>query len=229
MISAAPVDSTRQSGCSVLRPHASASSALATQGGFTLMEVLVAVAIFVIVGALAFGGYNELSRQSDIVEAGAARTRAVQRAMQRLVQDFSMIEPRPVRQSLGDAVEPALRAEARSALLAELTRSSWSNPAGLSRSTLQRVAWRVEDGRLRREYWVVLDRTLTAESQSAVMLDGVRRAQLRFMDANLSWHEQWPPLGYSAPEAPRVRPIAVEITLELEDWGEIVRLVEVPG
>ena len=46
--------------------------------GFTLMEVLVAIAIFVIVGALAMGGYNELVKQSDIVSVSAARTRAVQ-------------------------------------------------------------------------------------------------------------------------------------------------------
>jgi general secretion pathway protein J len=49
------------------------------------------------------------------------------------------------------------------------------------------------------------------------------------MDANQTWHEQWPPLGYSAPDLPRLRPIAVEVTLELEDWGKIVRLVEVSG
>jgi general secretion pathway protein J len=61
------------------------------------------------------------------------------------------------------------------------------------------------------------------------MLDRVTSVGLRFMDANRTWHEQWPPLGYSAPDAPRARPIAVEITLELEDWGKLVRLVEVSG
>ena len=49
------------------------------------------------------------------------------------------------------------------------------------------------------------------------------------MDSNRTWHEQWPPLGFSAPDTPRLRPIAVEFTVELEDWGEIKRLVEVSG
>ncbi|HLS81816.1 MAG TPA: type II secretion system minor pseudopilin GspJ [Steroidobacter sp.] len=199
------------------------------QSGFTLLEVLVAVAVFAIVGALAMGGYNELTRQSDIVEENASRTRAVQRTVQRLVQDFSMLEPRPVRASLGDSREGALRSIRGQTPLAELTRSSWPNPAGVQRSTLQRVAWRLEDDRLIRDYWVVLDRTLNSEPTSALMLEGVQRLELRFMDANRSWHEQWPPLGYSAPDLPRVRPIAVEIKLDLEDWGEIVRLVEVSG
>lgn len=198
--------------------------------GFTLLEVLIAVAVFVVVGALAMGGYNELVKQSDILAASNARTRAVQNAVQRLAQDFATLEPRPVREPLGESFQPALRSDRRSEQLAELTRSGWSNPAGVPRSTLQRVAYRIDDeGRLRREYWYVLDRTLTAEPASTVLIDRVERIALRFMDANGRWHEQWPPLGYSGPDAPRLRPIAVEITLELEDWGEIKRLVEVAG
>jgi general secretion pathway protein J len=126
-------------------------------------------------------------------------------------------------------VQPALRADARTDQIAELTHSGWSNPAGVPRSTLQRVSYRLDDKKLRREYWAVLDRTLTGEPESAVLLDRVTRVGMRFMDGNQTWHEQWPPLGYSGPDATRIRPIAVEITLELEDWGEIMRLVEVSG
>ncbi|MFO7305028.1 MAG: type II secretion system minor pseudopilin GspJ [Gammaproteobacteria bacterium] len=197
--------------------------------GFTLLEVLVAVAVFVVVGVLALGGYNALVKQSDILAANNARTRAVQNAVHRLVQDFASLEPRPVREPLGESFQPAMRADARSNLLAELTRSGWSNPAGVPRSTLQRVAYRLEEGRLYRDYWHVLDRTLTAPPTSVMLIDRVERVALRFLDANGRWHEQWPPLGYSGPDAPRLRPIAVEITLELEDWGEIRRLVEVAG
>lgn len=198
--------------------------------GFTLVELLVAIFVFAIVSAIAMGGYNELVKQSDIASAGAARTRKVQAAVQRLVLDFSSLEPRPVREPLGDSVQPALRSDARNEeIVAELTHSGWSNPAGVPRSTLQRVSYRLEDDKLIREYWVVLDRTLSGEPQSAEMIDRVERVDLRFMDGNRSWHEQWPPLGYSAPDGPQLRPIAVEITLELEDWGEIKRIVEVAG
>lgn len=198
--------------------------------GFTLVELLVAIFVFAIVSAIAMGGYNELVKQSDIASAGAARTRAVQSAVQRLVLDFTSLEPRPVREPLGDSLEPALRSDARSSeIIAELTHSGWGNPAGVPRSTLQRVSYRLEDKKLVREYWVVLDRTQTGEPQTAELIDRVERISLRFMDGNRSWHEQWPPLGYSAPDAPQLRPIAVEITLELEDWGEIKRMVEVAG
>jgi general secretion pathway protein J len=197
--------------------------------GFTLVEVLVAIFVFAIVSAIAMGGYNELAKQSGIVADSAGRTRAVQSAVQRISLDFSSLEPRPVREPLGDSVQPALRADARTEQLAELTHSGWSNPAGVPRSTLQRVTYRLEDKKLLREYWVVLDRTLAGEPQSAVLIDRVTSMKMRFMDSNRTWHEQWPPMGYSAPDAPRLRPIAVEFTLELEDWGEIKRLVEVSG
>jgi len=198
--------------------------------GFTLLEVLVAVVIFGIISVLAYGGYNQLIQQSDIVERSASRTRAVQSTVQRMSEDFAMIEPRPIREPLGESLEPALRAGGtRTETLVDLTRSGWTNPAGLSRSTLQRVTYRLLDNKLERAYWNALDRTLTTEPTSAVMLDKVRTASFRFMDQNQSWHDQWPPLGYSGPDAARLRPIAVEITLDLEDWGKLVRLVEVAG
>lgn len=197
--------------------------------GFTLVELLVAIAIFVIVGTLAMGGYNELVKQSNIVETNNARSRAVQAAVQRMAQDFATLEPRPVREPLGDSFQPALRADERTEHLVDLTHSGWSNPAGVPRSTLQRVTYRLEEDRLRRDYWYVLDRTLSAEPASTVLLDRVTEVKLRYMDANRRWHQQWPPNGYSAPDMLRVRPIAVEITLELEDWGTITRLVEVAG
>jgi general secretion pathway protein J len=198
------------------------------QTGFTLLEVLIAVAIFVIVGTLAMGGYNELVRQSEILDVSAKRTRAVQVAVQRMTQDFAMLEPRAVREPLGSTLEPALRADGKTEAIADLTHSGWSNPAGVPRATLQRVSYRLENDKLKRDYWVVLDRPMTAEPTSTVLLDKVRGVGLRFMDGNGTWHDQWPPLGFSVGASTAV-PIAVEFTLDLEDWGKIVRLVEVPG
>lgn len=204
--------------------------------GFTLLEVLIAVAIFVIVGTLALSGYNELSRQSDRLEQSMARIRAVQSTMQRLSQDFMTLEPRPVREPLGDGMQPALRADSRTEQLAEFTHSGWSNPAGIARPTLQRVAYRVQNNTLRRDYWTMLDRTLSSPPVSTVMLNKVRSVKLRFMDSTRNWQEQWPPANAAIGTAPSasgdvqaIRPMAVEITLDLEDWGVVTRLVEVSG
>jgi general secretion pathway protein J len=197
--------------------------------GFTLLEVLIAIAIFTVVGAMAMGGYNELVGQSQTVDQNMARVRAVQTAVMRLSQDFAELEPRPVRQTVGDGAEPALVVDGRSLDIVSLTRSGWSNSAGLQRSTLQRVTYRLEDGKLYRDQWPVLDRTLATEPLTTQLLDRVTSVRLRFMDANRSWREAWPGSGNPGPQGLRARPLAVEFTLELEDWGEIVRLIEVAG
>ena len=208
------------------------SSSRFRASGFTLIEVWIAVALFTIVSILAYSGYRELHMQSEKLGAAAARARDVQSAMQRIAQDFASIEPRPIREPLGDNVRPALVSDSRTEWLAEFTRSGWSNPAGVSRSTLQRVAYRLENGKLSRSYWVMLDRTLSAEPVSTVLVDRVKTVTLRFMTPNRRFTEQWPQLSGGnvvGPGAARVLPIAVEITVEFEDWGKIVRLVEVPA
>jgi general secretion pathway protein J len=199
------------------------------QRGFTLLEMLIAVAIFTIVGAMAMGGYNELSGQSATVEANMERVRAVQTAVMRVSQDFAELEPRPIREAVGDGTQSALKSDGVSLELVSLTRSGWTNTAGLQRSTLQRVTYRLEDGKLYRDQWAVLDRTLATEPQSTALLDKVTAVKLRFMDQSRNWREAWPGSGTAGPQAQRSRPIAVEFTLELEGWGSIVRLIEVAG
>jgi general secretion pathway protein J len=197
--------------------------------GFTLLEVLVAIAIFAIVGMMAMLGYNELVSQSERIDAGAGRTRAVQSAILRMSQDFAELEPRPVRQALGQDLDPALRAMPSGDELIELTRSGWSNPAGVPRPTLQRVSYRLDGEKLWRDYWPVLDRTMNVEPVSVMLLDGVKAISVRYMGQDRDWKEQWPPLGFSGPNARSVLPLAVEINIELDDWGKLQRVVEVSG
>lgn len=199
------------------------------QRGFTLIEVLVAVAIFVIVGMIAMTGYNEMVSQSNRVEENSKRTRAIQSAVMRMSQDFATLEARAVRDPDGANIDAAVRADERLQRLVELTHSGWSNPAGLPRPTLQRVAYRLDDTRLIRDYWVALDRPLNVDPVSAVLLDKVKSVTIRFMNNSREWQVQWPPAGNRGPDVAFELPIAVEFTIELEDWGKIVRVIEVSG
>jgi len=63
------------------------------------------------------------------------------------------------------------------------------------------------------------------------LLDRVRSLTLRFMDDGHRWQDAWPAAAVSATDLRqlRARPVAVEITLELEDWGRLVRIVEIAG
>lgn len=203
--------------------HASVSA------GFTLLELLIAIAIFAVVGVLAMGGYNQLLMQRERAAQTMERTRAIQRAMTRLTQDFAQLEPRPVRDATAATVNPALYFNASGTYLVELTRAGWSNPAGVSRATLQRVGYRLLDGKLYRDYWTVLDRSLSNTPVQAQLVDKVTAFSLRFMDRNRQWQTTWPANSTGGTGTARARslPLAVEITLTLEDWGELKRVVEV--
>jgi len=200
--------------------------------GFTLIEVLVSVFLLGVLSAFAYETLNYVRRSREATAAAFDRTRNLELAVHALVTDFEQLEPRPVRDLLGVAVEPALLADPRTTNVATLTRGGWPNPAGLPRGTLQRVTYRLDGTTLIRQYLTVLDATLANPPVQRELLKGVKSIKIRYMDASRTWQDQWPPLvattaTNAVPQS--VRPIAVEITLELEDAGTIVRLVEMPG
>lgn len=197
------------------------------QKGFTLIEVLVAMAIFAIMSALAYGTLSQTLLSAEILSDRMDRLQAIQRTMRLLTDDLHQLAPRPVRDELGDTFAPALTTGFQSGFAIEMTRSGWNNPLTLPRSTLQRAAYRIEDDELVRYHWMVLDRTLSNEPVSVVLLDDVESIQFRFFQTDGEATDQWPPLNQSGPASVRYRPRAVEIILRLEDEGEITRLVEV--
>src|SRR5882724_3693688 len=193
--------------------------------GFTLVEIFVAIAIFTAVAVLAFGGYNQLVHQSELADARMKRVRAIQTTVLRLSQDFAELEPRPVREPIGSGVQPALYSGSRTGSLVQLTRAGWANPAGIGRSTLQRVEYALEGGVLFRLQHAALDTVLNDEPAKVQLLDAVRGLRFSFLDVQQQWSPDWPRPGQQA--SVRGRPLAVRIELELEDWGTITRLVEV--
>ena len=199
--------------------------------GFTLMEVLVSIAIFALVGVMALSGYTQLQKQTEYQQKRLERVHDVQRAVQFIAQDLMQIEPRAIREPIGDQHMPAVVAGDSVEYRIEFTRAGWTNTAGLERPTLQRVAYRLDaDGALWRDHWRVLDRTQTSEPVRVRLLTQVNSVTFRFMDAQRSWVERWPTLeGQNPLDVDRLRPAAVEFTLDLDDWGEIRRVVEVSG
>lgn len=195
--------------------------------GFTLLELLVAMAIFAIVGALALGGLNAVLGQQEIARRQLDRLQQVQRAVRVLTNDFSQVHPRFVRDQLGDRELP-LVAPCGVELLACLSRDGWSNPFFRApRGTLQRVQYRLEGKQLVREYWAVMDRTLINEPRQEVLLDGVESFEMSFIDRSGEGEPltQWPPLQQENTRNAGL-PLGVRIAMTLGDWGEIVRTVE---
>ena len=110
-----------------------------------------------------------------------------------------------------------------------LTRAGWANPAGAQRPGLQRVAYYFDKDTLRREHWQVLDPTQSSKTVSRDLLTHVKSVSLRFYTQVAGWETQWPRSDQVGSDELTSRPVAVEVTLDTEDWGKIVRVIEIPG
>jgi general secretion pathway protein J len=216
--------------------------------GFTLVELVVALFITAIMFAMGYAALSQTLTGRKQVEEQATRLLAVQTALRVMEQDFELLQPRPVRNLIGGGYQSALstsQTEATnaalssssaspaqtSAALVSFTRGGWANPAGIARSELQRVSYVVNGNKLVRQHWPVLDATSDVAVLERELLDKVDALSFRFMDASHTWQTAWPPAasGLSPLQVMRMRPVAVEITLQLHDWGTLVRIVEVAG
>jgi general secretion pathway protein J len=203
--------------------------------GFTLIELLVALFIAAIMFTMGYGALRQALNNHETLKAEQAHLLGLQNAMRIIEQDFVQLAPRPVRQAVGDEpAQPALQgALPGTQPIAAFTRAGWSNPAGLQRPGLERVAYYLENGTLRRENWYVLDPTLASTTARRPLLTRVKSFTLRYLDLNRQWQDQWPPptatvlVGQSLESTLRERPLAVEVTIDTEDWGKLVRIIEI--
>lgn len=190
--------------------------------GFTLIEIIVVLAVFGVFAVMAYGGLKSVIDSRTVVEASLNRTADLQRAYQRLRNDFQQLADRPARDGFGD-VQPAFMADLNG--IVEFTRDGWQNPLLQPRATLERVGYRQREDQLVRYSWRVLDRAQDSEPVEVAVLDRVDTLRWRYLDAQREWQESWPPnSGIVSNEEPADSaglPAAVELTLELEDYGEL--------
>lgn len=192
--------------------------------GFTLVEVLVSLAIFAVLSVLAYGGVRNLLDLERGLLSAATRYDRLKFALVILEQDLGEVAPRSVRDGLGEP-EAALRAGLDGELLS-LTRRA---PAILEQTRavgLRRVRYRLADGNLYREVWAELDRTPATALVSRRLLTDVAGLRLRFFSDG-SWSEFWPPSAdRSSLDA---LPQGIEFVLEFPHALSLRRLVVRPG
>ena len=202
-------------------------------GGFTLLELLIAIALFALLGLATYRMLEAVLRSDEVVRVREAQLRELGRAVWRLEQDLIQAVPRPVRDSYGDeqnAFIGQLSSSEGGAML-EFTRSGWRNPTGLRRANLQRLSWQLSGTHLERRFWAVLDRDVDSQPQVQRVLDDVTALRLRYLDAENSWHEEWPPFDFGRgdpDEQARRLPAAVEVSFDHRRYGTITRLVRLP-
>lgn len=190
------------------------------QGGFTLLEVVVAVSIFAVMGVIAFSGLNKMTRDGHTLADSNNRLSELQFAVVYFDRDWAQVSPRKIRNQYGDEESNIVIVDDS----ITFTRSGWSNILGHRRSNLQRVQYLVDDERLLRRYWRSLDHMAGEVPIETVLLDNVESMEVALVNVLGNPIRSWP-VDASYNDG---RPILLALKLELPDRGEIVRLLEVP-
>lgn len=187
--------------------------------GFTLLELLIALAIFALIAVIAYRSLLSVVQVVGQIEQTTQQLTQLQLTFQKLQQDIMQLRYRPIRNEYGDNVA-AIQGTTQQL---EFTRAGWRNPLQQPRSQLQRVNYSLEQRTLWRTYWQVLDRTRDSRPQRTALLEEVTGLKLRFLDNQLEWHEEW--LSSETKTEKTLQLKAIEVTLNVSGWGELTWLL----
>ncbi|MET0377486.1 MAG: type II secretion system minor pseudopilin GspJ [Spongiibacteraceae bacterium] len=209
--------------------------------GFTLLEVLLAMAITALVALMAYAGLSTAMTAASRHGEQARRLVDLQTTVSWITRDLRESVDRDI--AAGDEREPAMWGGENPVLerpfagddrdnILVLTRVGWDNPRGLRRGAIQRVRYRLDaDNNLWRDHWPVLDRLDDEElPQSVKMMGGVKAVTVQFLDGESGnkltaelggeWMPRWP-----MSKIDDLLPIAVQVELDVDGIGSITRIV----
>jgi general secretion pathway protein J len=206
-----------------MSPHARETAPLAgPRGGaiyargFTLVEALLALAIFGVIAVLSYRATASMSDGEAQLSAEASRWRTLEALFTRFEADIRQAIPRQVRTGAQrEAAWVGTTFEGNAALAFTRAGSEFAVEPGASG---QRLGYRVNGATLELAYWPALDHDSTAKPAIYPLVNGVASFELAYLTRAGDWRDRWPLLGED--DLPR----AVKLTVAFDDGMRIDRL-----
>jgi general secretion pathway protein J len=185
----------------------------AKQQGFTLLEILIALAIFAIMSMMAYAGLAAVLDARAATQPRSEQMAQLQMTLYLLNEDLSQAIKRPIRDELG-STEPAFSSGRGNEILV-FTRSvpTWSIDG--ADNSLQRVSYSFENGALYRQVWTLPDRTPQTQYRRRKLINA-EQVGVNFYDEA---SQTWLPFNGGNGGAPK----AIEIRFNLASLGSIQR------
>lgn len=192
-------------------------------GGFTLLEMLIAIAIFAMIGLAANAVLSTVMTNDEVTKNFSVRLKALQQGFGAIERDLSQMvarTPRLLEGGRGNTVfqtgNDILESESEALVFYRL---GWLNPDGLlPRGSLQSVAYVVREGRLERWYFPYPEPEFGAEPLKTVIIDKVLSVEYSFFMED-KWERKV--------EATKL-PKAIAMEIEIEGLGKIQRKFMLP-
>lgn len=186
--------------------------------GFTLLELLIAMVIFSFMSLMAYGALANIFKSNEVISAQELQLKELKRAMMFIERDLRQMVLRPRRSGYDDQSSPALVSGQDTDGIIEFTRAGNTNPNNVVRSSLQRVRYDLQDKKINRLSWNLVDH-IDGEPITMPLLSDVESFSLSFLNEKNIWEDNW--------SSNKKLPRAVELTIDHKKWGKIVRLISV--
>ena len=191
--------------------------------GFTLVELLVALAIFALIAGFAYRSLQSMLDSREALQDETRKWRDIALFVGRMERDLSAVLATPPGGGVNGRMAPVLQSIPRTPQTVGDGLVLMRSGSALQENALaapQRVGWRLNGGTIERLTWSSLDAGPREEPVAVAVLGSVTAMELRFLDPNGEWRRNWtgtPPT-----------PAAIEVTVKLASGESITRLVDLP-
>lgn len=191
--------------------------------GFTLLEVLIAIAIFSVISLSSFTIFDSVIKGDEASKINSKRQNELQRAFLIIERDITQIARRSVRFNGEKPSEQFLQTatdvvDGEQALA--FVRHGWTNPGLLlPRSDMQAVAYQLSEETLQRLHFNFVDAVVGEEPKVRPLITDVSSLIFEYYDGK-KWQKTWDT---------EELPLAIAVEVETKDYGLIRRQFLVPG
>jgi len=197
-----------------------------SRGGFTLVEILVGLAVLAVLASLSSRGLSAILDAEARASEELKRWNRITAYYAQLADDLSCVLAKPARDEKG-LLHPAFsiltvannETGSGSSSQLELTRTG-DTGAGAPVSEPFRVGYRLRNGRLEHLLWPALPAAPGSPTLASPILNNVAEFSVRALGQDGTWVPSWPP-GAQSNRLPR----AVEARITLESGERLTRIL----
>jgi general secretion pathway protein J len=192
--------------------------------GFTLLEVLIAIAIFSVISMASFSIFETVINSDAATKARTDRINELQRGFLIIERDMLQIARRSVRLNGEAPLSDFLHTDNDSFTTSEqaiaFVRHGWTNPGLLlPRSDMQSVAYQLNENTVERVHFNFVDAVLGEVPKVRPLISQVEKLNFEFYDGK-KWQNTL---------QENTLPMAIAIELDTTDYGIIRRQFIVAG